>query len=78
MRLTIEVLDQKTLNWNVLACHDGVGIDAAPGIVAVLRDGLPDMTSLRWNWSRLQPHSSASATNPTPVGRAHRKRGVRR
>jgi hypothetical protein len=78
MRLTIEVLDQKTLNWNVLACHEGVGVDAAPAIVAVLRDGLPEVTSLRWNWSRLRPQSPDGAPAPAPVGRGCRKRGVRR
>ena len=55
MRLTVEVLDQKTLCWNLLACHRGVGIDAAPAIVGLLRDGLSPTASIRWNWSRREP-----------------------
>ncbi|WP_448207867.1 hypothetical protein [Azospirillum sp. sgz302134] len=66
MRLVVEVMDQKTLSWNVLACHEGVGIDAAPGIVAVLRDGLPEATSVRWNWSR-KPQMAAQTTGTPSV-----------
>lgn len=85
MRLTIEVLDQKTLCWNLLARHDGVGLDAAPGIVAVLRDGLPAAASIRWNWSRMPPGTDGSAPavvqssrhdqRPARPGRPSRKRG---
>lgn len=70
MRLTVEILDQKTLNWSVLACHDGVGLDAAPSIVAVLRDGLPSAASIRWNWSR-QPFLPADRA---PLPRYGRKK----
>lgn len=70
MRLTVEILDHKTLSWNVLACHDGVGLDAAPSIVAVLRDGLPLTSSIRWNWSR-QPFTEA----PRPPRPRRRKGG---
>ncbi|CAO3432924.1 hypothetical protein [Azospirillum doebereinerae] len=69
MRLTVEVLDQKTLCWNLLACHDDVALDAAPAIVGLLRDGLSPLTSIRWNWSRRRP--VASDQTPPPLG--HRK-----
>lgn len=75
MRLTVEVLDQKTLSWNILACHDDVGIDAAPEIVAILREGLPLAASVRWNWSRQPEVTSGPAVVRTPFGR---RRAARR
>lgn len=77
MRLTVEVLDQKTLCWNVLACHDGVGIDAAPAIVGLLRDGLPAVVSIRWNWSRRDPLSANGPPVVSP-GKGLRRKKFRR
>ncbi len=67
MRLTVEVLDQKTLCWKILACHDDVGIDAAPAIVGLLRDGLPPVASIRWNWSRRDPLSPGALPVASPA-----------
>jgi len=77
MRLTVEVLDQKTLCWTLLACHDDVGLDAAPAIVGLLRNGLSPLTSIRWNWSRRGPGTVDHAP-PAPSGRKSRKSFGRR
>ncbi|MCG5238457.1 hypothetical protein [Azospirillum doebereinerae] len=75
MRLTVEVLDQKTLCWTLLARHDGVGIDAAPAIVGLLRDGLSPLTSIRWNWSR---QGAAADQIPPASGRRPSRKTIGR
>ena len=67
MLLTVELLDQKTLDWRLLAHHEDVAADAVPTIVGTIREGLPPASVLRWNWTgRRAPVAATEAPSRTP------------
>jgi len=75
MLLTIELLDQKTLDWRLLAHHEDVAADAVPTIVGTIREGLPPASVLRWNWSDRRAPTAVEAeapARPRRWGRKHR------
>lgn len=74
MLLTVELLDQKTLDWRLLAHHEDVAADAVPTIVGTIRQGLPPASVLRWNWSGRRAPAAAEAEAPARPHRRGRKR----
>jgi hypothetical protein len=74
MLLTVELLDQKTLDWRVLAHHEDVAADAVPTIIGTIREGLPPTSVLRWNWSGRRGPAVQSAGPARARGRVRKRR----